>query len=55
MTKFGKSPLTLFTGKRLLNTVLFPPGTKYGTKKTANYRRDDDFELSLRYQQIIGS
>ncbi|KIM26563.1 hypothetical protein M408DRAFT_330520 [Serendipita vermifera MAFF 305830] len=42
-------------GKRLLNTALFPPGSKYGTKKTASYRKKDDFELSFRYQQKMGS
>jgi hypothetical protein len=41
--------LTTFIGRRQMNSPIFPIGTKYGTKKTANYRRDDDFQLTLGY------
>ena len=47
-----------------MSSPIFPIGTRYGTKKTANYRRDADFDLTIEYSiqpdlyvlsQLIGS
>ena len=35
---------------RTINTLVFPAGTKTGTKKTLTFRRQDDFPLKVAYK-----
>ena len=36
---------------RTINTVIFPAGSKTGTKKTLTFRRKEDFSVWLEYKQ----
>ena len=38
---------------RTINTVIFPAGSKTGTKKTLTFKRTEDFSLKLQYKNII--
>jgi hypoxia up-regulated 1 len=35
---------------RTINTVIYPAGSKVGTKKTLTFRRKEDFSLFLDYK-----
>ena len=35
---------------RTINTLVFPAGTKTGTKKTLTFKRTDDFSVKLAYK-----
>lgn len=35
---------------RTINTLVFPAGTKTGTKKTLTFKRQDDFPLKVAYK-----
>ncbi|KAL4245181.1 Heat Shock Protein 70 (HSP70) [Abortiporus biennis] len=38
---------------RTINTLVFPSGSKTGTRKTLTFKRKDDFSLKLTYKQQI--
>ena len=35
---------------RTINTLIFPAGSKTGTKKTLTFKRQDDFSVKLAYK-----
>lgn len=35
---------------RTINTLVFPTGSKHGSKKTLTFKRKDDFTLQLSYK-----
>ncbi len=35
---------------RMINTLVFPAGSKTGTKKTLTFKRQDDFAVKLAYK-----
>lgn len=35
---------------RTINTLVFPTGSKHGSKKTLTFKRKDDFTLHLSYK-----
>lgn len=49
-TGHKNQPLTCRKGLRTINTAVFPSGSKYGSKKVLNFRRKEDFTLSLGYK-----
>lgn len=40
----------MFALGRIINTVIFPIGSKLGAKKTLTFKRKDDFVASLTYK-----
>jgi hypoxia up-regulated 1 len=38
---------------RSITSVVFPAGSKLGTKKTMTFKRKDDFTLHLDYKHLI--
>jgi hypoxia up-regulated 1 len=44
------SPASTNVKPRTINTVLFPAGSKVGTKKTLTFKRKEDFTLWLDYK-----
>ncbi len=44
---------TTTSGKpRTITTLVFPAGSRVGTKKTMTFKRRDDFTISLDYKDI---
>jgi|ERR1700722_8769300 len=41
------------TNPRTINTVIFPAGSKVGSKKTLTFKRKEDFSLWLDYQNPV--
>ena len=39
--------------QRTINTLLFPAGSKAGTRKTLTFKRKDDFNLLLNYRTPV--
>ena len=35
---------------RTINTLIYPSGSKHGSKKTLTFKRKDDFPLKLTYK-----
>ena len=35
---------------RTINTLVFPSGSKHGSKKTLTFKRKDDFSIKLTYR-----
>jgi hypoxia up-regulated 1 len=45
---------TSTSGKpRTITTLVFPAGTRVGTKKTMTFKRRDDFTISLNYKDVV--
>jgi hypoxia up-regulated 1 len=44
------SPTSTNVRPRTINTLLFPAGSKVGTKKTLTFKRQEDFSLWLDYK-----
>jgi hypothetical protein len=38
---------------RTINTVIFPTGSKTGTKKTLTFKRTEDFTIKLQYKNAV--
>lgn len=38
---------------RTINTLIFPKGSKFGTKKTLTFKRTEDFSLRLEYKYPV--
>jgi len=38
---------------RTINTVIFPIGSKTGTKKTLTFKRTEDFTIKLQYKDAV--
>jgi len=38
---------------RTINTVIFPPSSKTGTKKTLTFKRTEDFAVKLQYKNTV--
>jgi hypoxia up-regulated 1 len=38
---------------RTINTVIFPTGSKTGTKKTLTFKRTEDFSIKLQYKNAV--
>ncbi|EJD05176.1 actin-like ATPase domain-containing protein [Fomitiporia mediterranea MF3/22] len=47
----GQIPLTT---PRTLNTLVFPAGSKVGSKKTMTFKRKDDFNVTMSYKGSLG-
>ena len=39
--------------QRTINTLVFPAGSKAGTRKTLTFKRKDDFNLLLNYRASV--
>ena len=39
---------------KIINTVVFPAGSKVGSKKTMTFKRKDDFSLKVSYKKTPG-
>lgn len=39
---------------KIINTVIFPAGSKVGSKKTVTFKRKDDFAIKMQYKTSPG-
>jgi hypoxia up-regulated 1 len=47
------SYLSSSTEARNIHSLIFPKGTKYGTRKTLSFKRKEDFSLWLNYKHEV--
>lgn len=47
------APSASNTRVRSINTVIFPAGSKVGTKKTLTFKRSEDFDVQIQYKHSI--
>lgn len=47
------APTTSLSRPRSISTLIFPAGSKVGTKKTLTFKRKEDFSLYFDYKQVV--
>ncbi len=50
----SESKLSVAGNPKIINTVVFPAGSKVGSKKTMTFKRKDDFTLKMSYKTLPG-
>lgn len=47
------APTSAQSRARTINTLIFPAGSKVGTKKTLTFKRQEDFSVQLQYKRLV--